>query len=66
MLSAWLGNSATSLDVGSKSYQAGIVTTGFYENSTCHLGHCADRRFDDVEQADRFVGAVAVQCVKPL
>ena len=62
MLSEWVGNSAHLWMWDEKAMKQELSRQGFVKIRRAALGD--RRRFDDVEQPDRFVGALAVQCEK--
>jgi hypothetical protein len=66
MLSEWIGNSAHLWMWDEKAMEQELSRQGFVKIRRAALGDCDDRRFDDVEQPDRFAGALAVQCEKGL
>jgi hypothetical protein len=66
MLSEWIGNSAHLWMWDEKAMKQELSRQGFVKIRRAAFGDCDDRRFDDVEQPDRFVSALAVQCEKGL
>jgi len=64
IISRWLGNSAHLWMWDEKSMTHELRRQGFIKIRRATFGDADDSRFGDVEQADRFIGALAIQCEK--
>lgn len=58
----WFGNSAHRWMWDEKSLAAKLREHGFQNIRRASFGDAEDRRFDDVEQKERFDGCLAMQC----
>ena len=63
-ISEWLGNSAHLWMWDEKSMMLELQRQGFVNIRRAAFGDADDDRFAEVEQEDRFFGALAIQCVK--
>jgi SAM-dependent methyltransferase len=63
-VSAWLGNSAHLWMWDEKSMTHELERQGFTQIRRAAFGDAGDNRFHEVEQADRFIDALCIQCVK--
>jgi hypothetical protein len=60
----WLGNSAHLWMWDERGLTEQLRTQGFKDIRRAAFGDAEDRRFDDVEEKDRFDGCLAMQCRK--
>jgi hypothetical protein len=65
LLFSWLGNSSHLWMWDQKSLVKELTDAGFVSIRRCAFGDCEDRLFSHVEQRDRFVDAVAIECRRP-
>lgn len=61
-LVTWLGNSRHLWMWDEKGLARELTDAGFVRIRRCSFGDCEDSRFAEVEQADRFVDALAIEC----
>ena len=64
IISNWLGNSTHLWMWDEKSITHELQRQGFVRIRRATVGDADDSRFRDVEQADRFIDALAIQCEK--
>ena len=65
LVKSWLGNSSYLWMWDYNSLQLELVSAGFVNIRPCVFGDASDSLFNDVEEASRFVDAVAVDARKP-
>jgi predicted SAM-dependent methyltransferase len=65
ILQAWLGNSAHLWMWDERSLAARLRMHGFVNIRRAAQGDSEDPRFADVENPDRFIDALAIQCARP-
>jgi predicted SAM-dependent methyltransferase len=65
ILQAWLGNSAHRWMWDERSLAARLRQHGFVNIRRAAHGDSEDPRFADVENPDRFIDALAIQCARP-
>jgi len=63
-LTDWLGNSMHQWMWDEKSLAKKLREHGFVNIRRAQFGDAEDQRFNEVEECDRFVGCLAMQCVK--
>ena len=64
-LRQWLGNSEHLWMWDEKAMRKELTDAGFTDIRRAVFGDAEDPRFNEVEQAERFVGALAMQCRRP-
>jgi predicted SAM-dependent methyltransferase len=64
IISKWFGNSDHLWMWDEKSMRGELLARGFREIRRAAFGDALDARFTDVEQAERFEGALAMECKK--
>lgn len=64
-LRRWLGNSSHLWMWDFKSLEAELARAGFVDIRRVEFGDSIDPRFLEVEEAERFVDALGVECLKP-
>jgi len=65
MLRAWLGNSQHLWMWDYKSLSHELTTAGFREIRRASIGDSRDPEFGRVEDAERWNGALGIECIKP-
>ena len=65
LVKSWLGNSSHLWMWDYMSLQHELVIAGFFNIRPCVFGDAFDPLFNDVEEASRFVDAVAIEARKP-
>jgi predicted SAM-dependent methyltransferase len=64
LLRVWLSNNSHLWMWDEKSLTSALEQAGFIDVRRCAFGDAKDERFEEVEQEDRFVGCLALECRK--